>query len=298
MEDNPFIKNYKDVKESKIATRLFVIFVYILLIFYVCIFSINIAFRTEYRYITINGPSMQPTLNPNPIEINGEEYQDGVYIKLTQEIDYGDIIIIDRSEEEHKEGYTVIKRVLAFKGDKISIVKLPVGENGEYEYRFIRIKAEDNIDTIYYQGEIDEYILYEDYIKSYDLWNLQYSTVYNGSEYEYDFYDTFLSNAKAEQIETHNVIINGQILEVCFFVVGSDKGEDNSNQIFYMGDNRTQSRDARLTGTANIDKVVGKVVSIVHNSYSLKNSLFGWIEKVWDYFVIIWNEIIDYFAIK
>lgn len=291
MEDYPYLTYYQKEKESKIATRLFVIFVYILLIFYAIVFSINLAFNTTYRYITVEGSSMQPTLNPDPIITAGGEFQDSVYVKLTQDVDYSDIILVDRSEETHEEGYTVIKRALAFEGDKISIVKLPVGENGEYEYRFIRIKSGDNISTITYQGQDDEYIIYEDYIIGYDLWSYVFSTPVNGVEYEGNFYQAFI---RGQETETHNVVVNGQIFPVEFYEIGGNMEEND--QIFYMGDNRINSRDSREYGTVDTNKIVGRVIEIVHNGYSIRNSAFSWIEKVWDYFVIIWNEIINYFG--
>lgn len=292
MEDYSYFTYYQKERESKIATRLFVIFVQILLIFYAIVFSINIAFNTAYRYITVEGISMQPTLNPNPIMTGDGEFQDSVYIKLTQDVDYNDIIIVDRSEEEHKEGYTVIKRILAFEGDKISIVKLPVGENDEYEYRFVRIKKGDNISTITYQGQDDEYIIYEDYIKGYNLWNYTFSTSLNGVEYEGIFYQTFIHG---HQTEMHYIAINDKILPVEFYEIGSNMEE--SDQIFYMGDNRTESRDSREYGTVDANNIVGYVIKIVHNGYSIRNSAFSWIEKVWDYFAIIWKEIINYFSV-
>ncbi len=292
MEDYSYFTYYQKERESKIATRLFVIFVQILLIFYAIVFSINIAFNTAYRYITVEGISMQPTLNPNPIMTGDGEFQDSVYIKLTQDVDYNDIIIVDRSEEEHKEGYTVIKRILAFEGDKISIVKLPVGENDEYEYRFVRIKKGDNISTITYQGQDDEYIIYEDYIKGYNLWNYTFSTSLNGVEYEGIFYQTFIHG---HQTEMHYIAINDKILPVEFYEIGSNMEE--SDQIFYMGDNRTESRDSREYGTVDANNIVGYVIKIVHNGCSIRNSAFSWIEKVWDYFAIIWKEIINYFSV-
>lgn len=297
MEDRPYYQYYKDIKPEKVATRLFFIFTYILLIFYAILFATNIWFRTEYRYVTIKGSSMQPTLNPNPIYVDGSSYQDGVYIKLTQDIDYDDIIIIDVTRGTDEEEQTIIKRTLGLEGDKISIAKLPVGKDGKYEYRFIRIKEGDSIDTIYYQGENDTYVIYEDYILSYDYWsNDDYLPdnvhTINGVKYEYNFYQRFL---KYYETETHNVVIDGEVFPIEFYTVGQDE-ESDADQVFFMGDNRTGSTDAREIGTVDQDDVVGKVVSIVRNGYSIKNSAFGWVSKVIEYLKIIWDEILRYFG--
>lgn len=295
MKEYPYSALYLEENKSKIATRLFIIFVYILLVFYAIVFSINIAFNTAYRYIIVEGSSMQPTLNPDPILTSDGEFQDSVYIRLTQDVDYNDIIIVDRSGDGENAGdYTVIKRALAFEGDKISIVKLPVGDNGEYEYRFLRIKNGDNISTIVYQGQDDEYIIYEDYIIGYEKWSENYPISLNNVDYEGIFYGAFIEE---KETETHNVVVNGQVFPVEFFTVGSNKAENEPEQIFFMGDNRINSLDSRWYGTMDIDKVIGKVITVVHNGYSIFNSAFSWIEKVWDYFVIIWNEIIEYFSV-
>ena len=280
--DNPYKVYYKkDIKRQR-ALRLFVKFLYILLVFYFVMLFSHILFNINYRFLTISGPSMQPTLNPNPTEINGVLYQDGVYMKYTQDIAYGDIIIVDREEEKGIKGYTVIKRAMAFGGDKISIAKLPVGENGEFEYRFIRIKAGDEVEDIVYQGQDDEYIIYEDYILGYDDWGELRTNQYNGVEYENDFYVNFIFN---NHKEIHLVTVGSQTFQVEFYQV-------EQGQVFYLGDNRNFSQDSRITGTASMEKVVGKVVAIIRNG----NSILGWADTVWEYFVILYNEFIGLFS--
>lgn len=285
-----------DYQHKNRERTILAIFILIALVFYVILFATDYVFKTKYRYINIENVSMQPTINPNPIDIDGKLYQDGVYISLTQDVDYGDIIIVDRSEEEKEENYTVIKRVMALEGDQISIVSLPVGENGKYELRFVRIKESDNIDTIVYQGVDDQYILYEDYILSYKEWTESNSYTNSNShvQYEYEFYFNFLSN---KQTTTHNIIVGEQSFQVEFFTVGSDKDNNDADQVFYMGDNRVNSKDSRLNGTGDQDKIIGKVIKIIRNGYSLQTSKWSWLEKVYAYLSIIWEEIINYFTV-
>ena len=269
MEDYSFTDYFLKEKKSKSAFKLFAKFMYALLIFYAILLTVSFFFHKEYRYITIQGPSMQPTLNPDPIYVDGVEHQDGVYIKLNNseedlaDIDYGDIVIVDRSEEKGEEGYTVIKRVIGFEGDKLSIVKLPVGENGEYEMRVLRIKA-----------------------------GTEYTVLYDDLEYDDMFFYHIMF---ANQTEIYPYYIDDQRFDVHFFTIGSDKMPSEPDQIFIMGDNRTNSKDSRETGTSDVDKIVGKVVRIVHNSYSLRNSLFGWLENIYDFLSIIWEEIVNLF---
>lgn len=273
MQNQVFYQYYQDEKDDKISQRLFMIFVFILLLFYLALFITNIFFQQSFRYVTINGTSMQPTLNPNPVEVEDGFVQDGVYIKLTQDIDYNDIIIIDKSVDNSEYKQTIIKRVLGFEYDKISIAKVEV--DGKSTYRFMRIKSGTN--------KVE--IIYEDYIKSYDLWNAITSITDGGIDYENIFYKTFLmgNNVSLEYVEGVGYVKFYQIQQ---------------NQIFYMGDNRTGSSDARSSGTENIEKVIGKVVEISHNSTNIQNSLFWWFNRVVTYLKIIGKQIIEYFAWK
>lgn len=296
---------FQDVKDEKMAERIFYIFIYILLIFYIIVFVCNIAFQNSYSYVTIRGTSMQPTLNADPIYEDGYAFQDAVYVRLTKDIDYGEIIIIDKSEEKDRSS-TIIKRVLGFEGDKITIAKLPIlQEDGSTrtEYRFIRIKDEPNSNVE---------ILYEDYISGYvngsykdgyGVWNIEPAVLDISEEgsgintilYEQEFYLNYIYNNSNVVIE--NVAYNGQVYSMKFFVIGSDKQDSDPDQIFYMGDNRTGSSDARFTGTEGMDRVVGRVVSIVHDGYSLRNSPWSWLNNLKEYLIIIWNEIERYFSI-
>lgn len=297
--DNDDIRiGYKEYPYVKIRRKTFVLFIFIAFVFCAVMLCINIVFNAKYQYIIVEDVSMQPTLNPNPIATDDGRYQDCVYVELTQDIDYGDIIIVDRSEEEKTEDYTVIKRALAFEGDQISIVALPVGENGQYELRLVRIKSGDNVGEIVYTGQDDDYIIYEDYILSYQEWTDYLTTSDGRVRYDSDFFERFLQD---NSTTTHRITVevNGvnQSYDVEFYTVGSDNVENEQDQVFYMGDNRVASRDSRQTGTCDHDKVVGKVVRIAHNGYSLRNDIFGWLDVVYDYLALIWQEIVNYFMV-
>lgn len=274
LEEQRLYQYYKDEKEGKISQRVLIWCLVILVVFYVLLFITNSWFQNNYRYVTINGTSMQPTLNPNPVNINGNDVQDAVYIKLTSEdITYGDIIIIDKSTYNYNT--SVIKRLLALDGDQISIAKVHVvqGNDNYTEYRFMRIK----------EGSSEIEIVYEDYIAGYGIWNSYVPILDNEVYYEPYFYRMFLEDS---QTTTHYVEGVGNVK---FYIV-------MPGQIFYMGDNRTGSTDARWTGTDSQENVIGRVVSIVHNSTSIQNSLFWWTGRIKEYFAIVFDEIIKYFA--
>ena len=77
-------------------------FIYALLVAFALILILGIAFENGYGYVTIQGTSMQPTLNPDPVYIQGQgTFQDAVFIKYTQDVDYGDIIVINVPEQDN-----------------------------------------------------------------------------------------------------------------------------------------------------------------------------------------------------
>lgn len=289
----PFEEHFQVRKADKVAIRLFFTFVYVLLIFYGIIFVTDIAFNLKYRYITVEGLSMQPTLNTNPIVVDDKYYQDGVYIELTQEVDYNDIVIVSRPNDVvGNADYTVIKRAIAFDGDKISIVKLPTGEIDVFgmpisEYRLVLQK----------KNEKAPQVVYEDYIKSYEEWDFISSTLHNGLRYDADFYRDYIQKGltTTSTVSYTNKLGETASAEVELYTIGSSSDTDE-RQVFYLGDNRLGSKDSRENGTTDQSLIVGKVIYIVHDSYSLKNSAFGWLNKVKYFFVIIWDEIVEYFA--
>lgn len=295
-------KYYQDIKEEKLAEKIFFIFIYIMIIFYLIVFVGNIAFQNSYIYVTIRGTSMQPTLNPDPIFEDGA-YQDAVYVRLTKDIDYGEIIIIDKSNGD--ENTTIIKRVLGLEGDKITIAKLPIQKEGEivWEYRVIRIKDSHNAKVEILNEDYLSGYVYGVYKDGYDEWNKERSVIDESDSeigittiaYESAFYEQFL--LENENIVIESVPYNGEIYSIKFFVVGSDKTDDEPDQVFYLGDNRIGSTDARFEGTEDIDKVVGRVISIVHDGYSLKSNPLGWLNNLKEYIKIIWNEIVRYFSV-
>lgn len=294
--EQPRFEYYQDLKEEKISKRTFIWFVVILISIFSIIFVTNIFFQKSYRYITVNGLSMQPTLNSSSKLINGKNVQDGVYIKLTnEEVDYNDIIIVDKTKEAD---HTIIKRLLGFGGDKISIIKMNIG--GKEEYRFLRIKSSDSrvevVQEDYISGTCHD-IFGGEYQLGYSTWSAITDINYNSIKYEQLFYYTFLWDYELEIEKTFNVSYqtftyqNITYRDVKFFEIEKDK-------IFYMGDNRTGSSDARSSGTEFQNKIIGKVVSITHNSTSFQNSPLYLFERVRGYLEVIWKEIIEIFSWK
>lgn len=275
MEKLPEYKYFLDEKKDKQSDKIFIRFAIVLFVIYAFIFGVASIYRSNFQYITINGASMQPTLNANPIYKDGKELQDGVYVKVTNNIDYGDIIVINKENEKDE---SIIKRALAFGGDYITIAS--VGEGGNRDYRFMRVK----------KGTNNVEILKEDYILSYDYWNITQSTVVDDVEYERGFYYNFKS--LGYETAYFDIEIDGQDKSVVFFKVPKD-------DVFYMGDNRTGSYDARHTGTTNKKRVLGYVVKVVNDAFFKKQDSVSWFfQEIGDFFSIVWREIEIFFGSK
>ena len=288
---------FMDETYNKNANKGFFIVCLLIVIFFVLTSITYTLFNIKYGYITIENVSMQPTLNPTPINgSDGQPVQDSVFIERTTDVTYGDIVIIDRSEETGRENYTVVKRVMALEGDKICLAMLPVGEKGEYEMRFIRIKANEDIDELVYTGTSDEHIIYEDYIKSYLEWSSQAQRELYGSGYYYDaeYLENYIEKFDTEIID---VIVGDQTFKLKFFTVGSNKDSSAPDQVFCMGDNRLQSEDSRKTGTASQNDIVGKVISVVRNGNAPSLDFFSWVRVLGEYLRLIFEEIIAYFTV-
>ncbi|MBE7073642.1 MAG: signal peptidase I [Clostridiales bacterium] len=277
MEDKPYTQYFMKEKEEKVATQVLYRILFVMLIVFIMFFSVNYVFNQKYEYITISGQSMQSTLNNeavlSAIVSDGKTtynwVQDGVYIEKTKDIDYSDIIILEKSSDK-----TIIKRALAFGGDYITIVK-----NEQGEYRLIRIKENSN--------KVE--VLDEDYIKSYQEWSDDGQAPQDGLTpqlvYEPTFYSTFFGGG----YQSKQIYIESLQCNVTFFQVPE-------NELFVLGDNRNHSADSRETGTISIDNIRGKVVEIVKNGTHYKGNDFYFLNRLKGYFSLIWKEILGFFG--
>ncbi len=244
--------------QKSVLYRIFASFFILLLL----LVAGRLYFYFNYKYYPVQGRSMQPTINKDPfVASNGDVLQDGVFVQRTQDIKLNDIIIIKLPVFKN----TIIKRVIALEGDKISIAKH--GDlNGEYRLSVIR-KGSDKVER-----------LNETYIKSYIEWTTMEYQTYQGMNYQKDFYNNYLKSGEYTMVE-------GQL----FYTLKKD-------EVFFMGDNRANSTDARVLGPCKINQVVGVVREYIWNAYSLlkENKLeLEKIKVIGSYFL---NEINEYFA--
>ncbi len=272
--------NYKDEFTDKISARLFYKFAVVLFAFYIVVLLCTQAFYLNYSYITISGESMQNTINPNPVEIvtkdGRERVQDGVFVKLTQDVDYGDIVIL-KSNISNKNK-TIIKRVLAFEGDHITIARVPKEGLLKGELRFMRVKS----------GSTKVEILEENYIRSHFEWIGGFEEgsckLYGNVYYEDMFFTNYFGYYQSREYYVPQIGEN-----VLFFEVPQEN-------VFFMGDNRANSTDARFLGTYNSDKIVGRVVEIVKNGTKYEGNHFWWFNRIVSTIKVCWQEVLRFFG--
>ena len=264
MQDYPRYKNFKDEFEDKKLEKLFYKVLICIFIIYLLIFVVSTVFYSKYAYVSVYNVSMQSTLNPD-IK-NGDQTQDAVYIKYTDDIDYGDIVIIKSDVSPRSE--TIIKRALAFDGDCVSILKI----NNAYRL-CVKYKDDENVK-----------ILDEEYVKDYNEWSLFAEKKIGNVVYEKNFYD----NARAFGYLIYTFYVDG-IGNATFFQVPE-------NQLFYLGDNRAHSTDARDLSTTELSNIEGKVIKIVRNGGKSKDNPWWWSHCISGFFDICWTDILRFFG--
>ncbi len=277
-------KNFIEDIEDRASNKLFYKFVIVLFAFYMFLLICNQAFYSNFSYLTIFGTSMQNTLNPYPRKVttqNGREesWQDGVYVRLSQNVDYGDIVIIQSDGISAHD--SIIKRVLGKEGDYITIAKIDVEGVEGGEYRFMRVRADS--------GGVVE-VLYEDYIRSYTEWTAnEYHTGQitdaNGIVYERNFYNYYTLSYPSKKFKVNE--LDGK--EVTFFQVPE-------NHIFFMGDNRANSTDARFIGTKSTDKILGYVVEIIRDGSNYEGNNDWWKNRFVGFAKICYKEVLRFFG--
>lgn len=165
---------------------------------------------------------MFPSLNSTCVYEGGtlvEGERDIVYINRFVDCGYGDIIVVKNPQDTIQEKY-VIKRLIAKGGDKIAVVE------SDERYKLAIIKKGSEVVEI-----LEEDYLGDKAINSYA--NIKYTNLKENQQIEF------------KEIET----LFGKI----------DFIEIPEGEIFYLGDNRSNSLDCFDYGSVKQEKYVGRV---------------------------------------
>ena len=228
---------------------------YIVLIFFLIFFAWYTYFSVTHRYYLVTGSSMQPTLNSGIL--SEDESEDAVYVNIYGNIDFGDIVVINASNNSDD----IIKRVLATGGDYVTIAR---SGNSYYIYRIAKenvVLDENGIMTGSLIEDVNARLQENErggfsYNIDYTSWGAEPGIPQGGITYEAQFYNQFIADADEEDLFTSS---NGLI----YVKVPED-------HVFCLGDNRANSRDSRYYGYFSLDEIVGDVEIIVYD-YSFGN---------------------------
>lgn len=228
---------------------------YIVLIFFLIFFAWYTYFSVTHRYYIVTGTSMQPTLNSSIVL--EDESEDAVYVNIYGNIDFGDIVVINASNNSDD----IIKRVLATGGDYVTIAR---SGNSYYIYRIAKenvVLDENGVMTGSLIEDVNARLQENErggfsYNIDYTSWGAEPGILQGGITYEAQFYNQFIADADEEDLFTSS---NGLI----YVKVPED-------HVFCLGDNRANSRDSRYYGYFSLDEIVGDVEIIVYD-YSFGN---------------------------
>lgn len=287
-------KNNETKQKSKLKSILSWVGIYAIL--FVCVFSFSLGFvylfDNYYRYYPVSGTSMQPTINPDVSLGAGKDnsVQDGVFVKVTANVQSNDIVIIQRPSED----FTIIKRVIATEGDMIAICKDNFQDDSNGLYHTFVVRAGNN----YVQKLEEAYLDPADRV----IWSQNHAEKTLGSvdvhvKYENSFYNKYLANPTDEtRLHTYTYCDR----QIVFY-------ELRDSEIFYMGDHRSNSSDARTAGVAYAKKrkqvnpekqayVVGRVFKIIEDAKTLDDKNILWWVQIKALASYFWGNIVDFFA--
>ena len=228
---------------------------YIVLIFFLIFFAWYTYFSVTHRYYLVTGSSMQPTLNSGIL--SEDESEDAVYVNIYGNIDFGDIVVINASNNSDD----IIKRVLATGGDYVTIAR---SGNSYYIYRIAKenvVLDENGVMTGSLIEDVNARLQENErggfsYNIDYTSWGAEPGILQGGITYEAQFYNQFIADADEEDL----FISGGGLIYV----------RVPEDHVFCLGDNRANSRDSRYYGYFSLDEIVGDVEIIVYD-YSFGN---------------------------
>ena len=217
-------------------------FLHLLAVFGVGFLMFIFTFEIYFTPIYIIGGSMQPTINADAT------YNDLVYYRAKESYDVGDIVIVDSHDYLPDLESSIIKRVIAKQGQKLTFkfYRITVTESNPFGEAML---------NAYYNLYVDDSLLEESYIKEQEC-HLQFKIMYVSKTYASSEYYTLLKNtlypAMLDQTGGIWAMANTEHPVVCDVQL-------SESEYFVCGDNRNNSTDSRYFGPVEQKSVMGNV---------------------------------------
>ncbi len=302
--NNNFDKNFiqysdKAKKEETKSIALYLtvhITFYIIILFFAVFFSWYTVFISTHSFYTISGESMMPTFNAQLEDSKAEDKEkvsyDAIYVDRSTRAKVFDVIVM--REQVEGSSVSVIKRLMAEGGDYISLAL----DNKSNQVHFYRI-AKDAI-----LGEVsDEEAMLDEttningyHIKDQQEWTNKFffSEIYDTTEIgDYKYVSNFVSYYMNLSNQEVTLLQGGQNLAKRSDIYVSETGlvyvKVPEGKIFYLGDNRANSRDSMwYTEFCDEKNIIGRG-EIVVKDYNFAN-------RIWEVVKFYFSEVEKFFA--
>ena len=209
-------------------------------------------FNVYLTPIAIKGESMQPTINKD------SAYSDIVYYRQKDDYVIGDILIIDAHEYLSDLDSSIIKRLIAKQGQKVSFEIYSIQKNVYTTSKnYIKVK---------YRLLIDDELLQEDYIAEQEC----YLSIYTDrlTDHYISSDDYVLLKAIFDYINEQTLGNYAVVSETNKLVYSFTLADD---EFFACGDNRNHSTDCRYFGPIKTEAVEGAlIIHVAHGQNFLQ----------------------------
>lgn len=232
-------------------------FLHLLAVFGIGFLLFIFMFDIYFTPIYIVGRSMQNTINTSATSANDPEHRDLVYYRAKNSYDIGDIIIVDSTDYLPELKSSIIKRVVAKGGQKVTfkIYDVVESESVWQDAKFVSILK------VYYKLFVDDNLLEESYVKQSDdaehlAFKVARETPISAPQYDSSSNYVLISDNIYPAIWAATAgawaLVSESNPVVCDTIIAN-------NQYFACGDNRNESTDCRYFGPVAASAVLGNV---------------------------------------
>ena len=215
-----------------------------ILIITILICSIVLSFNYLYSPAEIEGVSMLPTYNN--AYVKNKNYKDIAYYTTSFSLNRGDVVIPDYKDDSGEK--YLIKRLIAFGGDKVEFIDYQLYVNGE------------KINETYIESLDKNKLMINKFMIATDIFG------------NVDLTTSPIAKWETITLDTENISEK----HISFTI--------NDGYVFYLGDNRGKSYDCSSYGPQKEEIIVAKVVFVVPYGQDLVTTIWQeFLHKVFNY---------------